>query len=268
MGEVLKKLKRIKEKRSYRLRLTKTEHDIIKTRRDGEDEVILILSDMHIPYHHRHTINFLKAIKQRYKPTNIWCIGDEVDFHGLSYHDSEPSLDTQHQETLKARTTIQELESLFPEMVLVHSNHGSMLYRRGKTHGIPNYMLKDYNEVLGVGKGWKWYVDYKYQMNNGQWVFMTHGMKKNGLALAKEMGMCVIQGHYHTEFNIAYTSNPMALNWSMMCGCMIDDKSLAFSYNKVHSARVILGCGIIINGQPKLLPMVLNKGGDWNGIVN
>ena len=137
-----------------------------------------------------------------------------------------------------------------------------------KKHGIPNYMLRDYNEVLGVGDGWKWYPDYKHKMNNGQCLFMTHGMKKNGLTLAKEMGMSVLQGHYHTEFNITYTSNPMSLHWSMMVGCLINDDSLAFAYNKINSARVILGCGIIINGQPKLLPMVLKKGGRWNGIVN
>ena len=44
-------------------------------------------------------------------------------------HDSETSLDTQHNETLKAREVFKELEELFPEMTLVHSNHGSMLYR-------------------------------------------------------------------------------------------------------------------------------------------
>ena len=54
----------------------------------------------------------------------------------------------------------------------------------------------------------------------------------------------------------------------MAVGCLIDDHSLAFAYNKVNSARVILGCGIIINGQPKLLPMVLEKGGRWNNQVN
>jgi hypothetical protein len=60
----------------------------------------------------------------------------------------------------------------------------------------------------------------------------------------------------------------MSLNWSMMVGCLIDDKSMAFAYNKVNSQRVILGCGIIINGQPKLLPMILKKGGMWNKIVH
>ena len=237
------------------------------------DEIILVVSDLHIPYMHVDAISYLKAIKKKYNIKNdnpnhhIFCVGDEVDFHGLSYHDSEPSLDTQYQETLKARKIIKELENLFPKMTLVHSNHGSMLYRRGKTHGIPNYMLKDYNEVLEVGDGWTWYKDYKHKMINGQWVFMTHGMKKNGLTLAKEMGMSVIQGHYHTEYSISYTSNPLSLHWSMMCGCLIDDHSLAFAYNKVNSARVILGCGIIINGQPKLLPMVCKRGGRWNGLV-
>ncbi len=233
-----------------------------------KDEIILVISDLHIPYHHKDSINFLRAIKKKYKPNIILNSGDEADFHGISMHDSEPSLDCQYKETLKAREVFKELESMFPEMTLVHSNHGSMLYRRGKKHGIPNYMLRDYNEVIGVGKGWKWYPDYKLKMNNGQYLFMTHGMKKNGLTLAKEMGMSVIQGHYHTEFNISFTSNPLSLHWSMMVGCLIDDHSLAFSYNKINSARVILGCGIIINGQPKLIPMVCKRGGRWNGIVN
>ena len=260
--------------KNFRLRLTQPEHDLIKRRRNNEDEIILVVSDLHIPYHHRHSIQFLRAIKETYKIDNsnpnhhIFNVGDEADFHGISMHDPETSLPTQHNETIKARKVFKELEDLFPEMTLVHSNHGSMLYRRGKKHGIPNYMLRDYNEVLGVGDGWKWYPDYKHQMNNGQWVFMTHGMKKNGLTLAKEMGMSVIQGHYHTEFNISYTSNPMSLHWSMMVSCLVDDHSLAFSYNKINSARVILGCGIIINGQPKLLPMVLERGGDWNGQIN
>ena len=254
--------------------MSESEYDLIKSVRSSKDEIILCISDLHIPYHHQDSISFLRAIKEHYNiddnnPNHhIWNSGDEADFAGISYHEKEQSLDNQHTETLKARKIFKELEELFPKMTLVHSNHGSMLYRRGKTAGIPNYMLRDYNEVIGVGDGWKWYADYKFQMNNGQWVFMTHGMKKNGLSLAKEMGMCVIQGHYHTEFNITYTSNPMSLNWSMMVGCLIDDDSRAFAYNKVNSARVILGCGIIINGQPKLLPMVLEKGGRWNGRVN
>jgi len=33
---------------------------------------------------------------------------------------------------------------------------------------------------------------------------------------------------------------------------------------KTQKSRPIIGCGVILNGLPKLLPMVLNKGGRWN----
>ena len=232
------------------------------------DEIILCISDLHAPYNHPQAIPYLKAIKKKYNPTKILNVGDEVDYHALSFHDTDPSLDNAYAELVKARKVIKKLYKLFPKMDLVHSNHGSMVYLRGKAHGIPRHMLKSYNEILQVGNGWKWHVDYKYKMVNGQWLFMTHGLKKNGLMLAKEMGMCVLQGHYHTNFEIGYTSSPLSLNWSMMCACLINDKSMAFAYNKVNSQRVILGCGIIINGQPKLLPMILKRGGKWDGVVH
>ena len=38
-------------------------------------------------------------------------------------------------------------------------------------------------------------------------------------------------------------------------------------YNKLQKARPIMGHGIIINGQPRLLPMVLNKKHRWIGVV-
>ena len=49
----------------------------------------------------------------------------------------------------------------------------------------------------------------------------------------------------------------------MMVGCLIDDKALAFEYNKTTVGRPIIGCGIIIEGQPMLIPMILDKKGRW-----
>ena len=85
------------------------------------------------------------------------------------------------------------------------------------------------------------------------------------MKVAQQMGMCCVQGHYHTEFNIKYASSPSQLYWSMQVGCSIDDDSLAFAYNKTTLGRPIIGHGIVIDGQPKLLPMILNKRGKWTG---
>ena len=35
-----------------------------------KDEIILVLSDLHIPYNHRDSLNFLQAIKKKYNIKN------------------------------------------------------------------------------------------------------------------------------------------------------------------------------------------------------
>ena len=87
------------------------------------------------------------------------------------------------------------------------------------------------------------------------------------MKLGQQYGMNVVQGHYHTKFAIQYWGNPNALHWGLQAGCLIDKDSLAYEYNKLFKDRPIIGTGIIIDGLPKLLPMVLNKGGRWNKVV-
>lgn len=187
--------------------------------------------------------------------------------HAMSFHDSDPDLDSPGKELEKAIKCLKPLYKLFPEMDLVDSNHGSMVFRKAKHHGIPVTVIKPYRDVLEAPKGWKWHNTLTLKLNNGQDLFICHGMSANGQKLAESMGMNVIQGHYHSKFQIQYSSSPSQLIFSMQIGCSIDDKSLAFSYNKVTPARPIIGHGIVINGTPKLLPMLLNKKGRWTGVV-
>ena len=53
----------------------------------------------------------------------------------------------------------------------------------------------------------------------------------------------------------------------MNVGCLINQKSLAMNYAKNFRTRFILGCGVILNGIPRLLPMVLNNKGKWIGKI-
>ena len=56
------------------------------------NKCILVISDTHCPYHHPDLISFLKTIKKKYKPDRVIHIGDEVDSHAISFHDSDPDL--------------------------------------------------------------------------------------------------------------------------------------------------------------------------------
>tara|TARA_R110000823_G_C15876765_1_gene494654 strand:- start:93 stop:800 length:708 start_codon:yes stop_codon:yes gene_type:complete len=224
---------------------------------------VLVISDLHIPYHHQNAFDFLKALKAKYKPDLIVNIGDELDCHAISMHDSNPDLYSAGDELRHSRVYIKELEKIFPQMKIVHSNHSSLVYRRALKYGLPKDYLRSYNEFLGVGDGWEWVDDLTITLSDNSKCFFTHGMSADVLKVAQQYGMNTVQGHYHTKFAISYYSNPDALIWGMQTGCLINQKSMAFDYAKNFKSRFIVGCGMIINGQPKLMPMVLKDGGDW-----
>ncbi|WP_206696334.1 hypothetical protein, partial [Streptococcus pseudopneumoniae] len=75
-------------------------------------------------------------------------VGDEVDKHALSFHDSDPDLMSAGDELKAAIKCLPPLYKLFPKMALVDSNHGSMVYRKGLHHGIPRKYIRAYGEVL------------------------------------------------------------------------------------------------------------------------
>lgn len=226
---------------------------------------ILCISDQHAPYEHPDMIKFLTAIKKKYKPTLVVNGGDEVDAHSLSFHDSDQELPSAGDELIKAKLVLKKLESLFPDMLILDSNHGSLAARKMKHNGIPLKYLATPQQIYGVSKRWKWVNDLTLTLPNGQPVYLCHGMTKNGLKLATQRGTCVVQFHYHTEFRIDYAGNPEALLWSLQSGCLIDKKSLAFAYDKLNLNRPIIGTSMIIDSKPVLIPMTLNRLGRWTG---
>ena len=51
----------------------------------------------------------------------------------------------------------------------------------------------------------------------------------------------------------------------MTCGCLIDDETYAFMYNKTYIPRPALGIGLITDGVPELIPMILDENKRWVG---
>lgn len=226
---------------------------------------ILVLSDQHMPYEHKDMFRFLAAIKKKYNPTLIVNIGDEVDHHALSFHDSNVDLPSAGDELVKASAKLKQMQKLFPRMVLVDSNHGSLAVRKLKHHGIPLKYLATQQQIYGVTDKWQWVNELKLKLPNGVTCLFVHGISKNGMKLAAQRATCLVQGHYHTEFRIDYISNPDNLLWSMQVGCLIDKKALAFEYDKLNLTRPVIGTGVIIDSKPLLIPMILNKNGRWTG---
>lgn len=237
-----------------------------KVEQRKDNSRVLLISDLHFPYEHSDVFAFLEHLKQKYDPTRIICLGDEMDLHCLSYHDSDPDLFSASDELNEAKKRVNVLEQMFPEMDILESNHGSLIWRKAKTHGIPKAYIKSYQDVIGVdGNCWKWHFELTIDLPNGQKCYFTHGKTADVVKLSQQMGMCVVQGHYHEKFGVQYWGNPTGLYWGLQIGCLVDDDSLAFSYNNTNIKRPIIGTGLIIDSQPVLEPMVLDSNGRWIG---
>lgn len=231
-------------------------------------ERILVLSDMHLPYGHKDNLRYLTAIKKKYKPDKIICIGDELDYHAMSFHDNDPDLDSAGKELEKGIAQLQGIMSLFPEVSVVESNHGSMKYRKAKHHGIPRHLMKSYKDVLSAPQGWNWYKEVVLKMSNGQKVCFRHQLGANVRAASQSLGMSFVQGHFHTKCEIQFWSSTLGVcHFGMTVGCAIDDDSMAYAYNKLFKDRPIINHSMIINGIPRLMPMPMTKSGRWNGDV-
>jgi hypothetical protein len=225
---------------------------------------ILCVSDLHIPYHHKDTIPFLKSILKKYKPDKVVLLGDELDYHSLSFHDSDPDLDSAGAELEKSLNYMQGIFSIIPKADILESNHGSMVYRKALHNGMPRHLLKSYKEVLDAPKDWKWHPSLTLKMGNGQKVTFAHGRKKNVLAEAQIHGHSFVQGHHHSQADVRFYSVNGKIHFGMTVGCSIDNKSYAFAYNKNFTAEPVISHGLIENGIARILIMPMKKG-RWTG---
>lgn len=229
---------------------------------------ILVIGDIHIPFHHRDAFDFLDALSSKFKPDKVISIGDEVDWHSISFHSHSPDLMSPSDELKTSIKHIKNLEAMFPKMDIVESNHGSLVYRKQQAVGLPSSVFRTYNQIYGVSDKWKWYMDITLKMSNGAFLYLCHGKTSNVLRLSQSMGMSAVSGHFHELFCVHYWANSLGLYFAAQTGCLVDDDSLAMSYNNTNLKRPILGSLVIENGHPRLIPMVLNKKGRWIGKIH
>ncbi len=136
-----------KTSRSYKKKLT-SPPTVLKT---GNMDKILVISDLHIPYHHPDSFSFLNKLKNRYDWDKVINIGDEMDWHSINVsHVINPDLPSAADELEVGKFWMKKLEKMYPDMTLLESNHGSMVLRRAMAKGMSKFFLKDYNEILFV----------------------------------------------------------------------------------------------------------------------
>lgn len=224
----------------------------------------LVISDLHCPFQHRDALEFLDAVKQKYRPTDVVCIGDEADMHAVSDHDHDPDGFSAGEELIAARKELKKLYSLFPTVRSCISNHTARPFRRAFKYGIPKEFLRSYGEFLEAPEGWTW-AD-KWEIDG---VLYEHGEGVSGkdahLKAALQNMQNTVIGHIHYGAGISYAANPRHLVFGMNVGWLGDKDAYAFSYGKAIRQKPIISCGVVQNKIPILIPMQLKPGGRWTG---
>ena len=242
-----------------RFRTEKIVHDPSKS--------LLVIGDGHAPYMHQDYFEFCFALSRKYNSDRITWTGDEVDFHAISFHDSDPDLLSAGPELEAAIRQLEPFYKAFPQMDICESNHGSLVYRKGKHHGLPRQVLASYHDTLRCPPGWRWHFKIVVPLSNGQEVDIHHHYGANVMAQSKKRGRNLIQGHVHTEAGVQWWGTDVADHFAGFTGCGIDDVAFAFAYNKNQVERPRLGAIVVLEGIAYWKPMLLDAHGRWTGFV-
>ena len=226
---------------------------------------VLVIGDIHAPYQHPDMIPFLEHVKRTFSPDCVIQIGDETDGHALSFHESDPNLDSAGAELDRARRVLDSLHSLFPRMLICHSNHGSLIYRRARNSGIPVQMIRSYREILFPdmkAPGWSWAYSWRVPTPVGD-VMFKHQPAGDVLGDAAHEGYSLVVGHLHGKASIEWGASSQRLYFGAHTGCLIDKDSLAFAYGRDFKLKPIISVLLILNGIPAIYPMNLDDDGRW-----
>jgi hypothetical protein len=225
---------------------------------------VLAIPDLHCPFEHRDALAFLKAVRRHYRTDTTVCLGDEADAHALSQHDHDPDGRSAGDEYGDMLEHVRPFYEAFPRTRVTHSNHSARPFRRAAKFGIPSVYMRTYADFMGAPVGWAW-----HESIDVDGVTYSHGEGFSGplgaLKCAQASMGPVVIGHLHSFAGCLFNANPKYLFWGMNAGCLIDRHAYAFAYAKNSPAKPILGCGVVREGVPTFVPMMLDKAGRWTG---
>jgi len=220
---------------------------------------ILAIPDLHAPVTRKGFLQFCKGVYKKHKCNKVVFIGDVVDWSAISFHANNPECPGPADEFKLALKCVQQWYKVFPKAKVCIGNHDARPKRLAESVNIPAKFVRDYAELWETPR-WDW--DHHFILDD---VYYCHGHGKGGginpaYNTAKNMGMSVVLGHFHSKGGVKFSTNPIRRWFGMDLGAGIDDSAFAFAYAKEQTARSILGVGVVLNGIPYYEVMPCGKG--------
>lgn len=205
---------------------------------------VLVLPDVHMPYHDAEAVDMAMEWGAKWKPTHVLLNGDWVDFYAASDFDRDPNKRNIMVEVVQARLGLEILRKRFPRAKIVFKagNHEArfqrfLWHKAPEIAGVPALSLP---ELLTLSEYKADYVPSLVQIRVGKLV-VIHGHEyrwaisnpvnpARGLFLrAKSSALC---SHHHQKSNHSEQDiqGHLITTWSTGCLC-----GLSPDYNPINN---------------------------------
>jgi len=228
--------------------------------KDGpNNSVVGIIGDTHIPYENKNYLDFCCDVFAKAGVTRVIHIGDLIDNHSLSFHDSEPGLRGSKGEYMDARSRLEPWYDAFPDLTLIYGNHDAIPARQMKKVGLdPDLYMRPLEVVYQMPTGWSVQSELEIDgvlYHHGHTACGVNGFRND----SKKRFQSTVTGHAHGNSGVSYTATRRELVYGCAVGCGIDNSSMAFAYGKHFAQKPIISCAVVSeNGTlPQVTPMPL-----------
>jgi hypothetical protein len=219
---------------------------------NGNPKNKIIIGDTHEPFCRAGYLEFCREVQERFNCGTVIHIGDLIDVHYSSFHDSDPDGFGAGEELDRAIYKVSRWYKVFPEVKVCIGNHDAIIQRKAFASGLSSRWIKGFGEVLHTPN---WEYEMEYEIGNNLY---THTLGGNLLNAAMARRQSLICGHLHTVAGVQWNVNKESKLFAMQVGTGINDKAYAFAYAKLVAKKSILSCGVILDDEiPFVVPMSL-----------
>lgn len=206
--------------------------------------IVGVVPDLHFPFTKDKYLSFLVETFIDKGVTDIVFIGDMIDSHALSRHETHPNAVgpvTEYELSLKQ---VKKYIKEFPVVKFCLGNHDLIVERQAATLGIASVFLKSFKDLWQLPAEWD--VREVHEIDD---VMYTHGTgfsgKNAGITAAQTYLKSTVIGHTHAWGGVQYYDTGTRTLFGMNVGALVDEESYAFAYAKYSRNKSVKGCGIV-----------------------
>jgi predicted MPP superfamily phosphohydrolase len=203
---------------------------------------VLCIGDLHEPFCLDGYLEFCIKTYAENNCNRVVFIGDLVDNHYSSYHETDSDALGGLDELEYAIKKLSKWYKAFPDADVTLGNHDRIIIRKAQTSNIPSKWIKEFKDVLET-PNWRFVTDVYIDG-----VRYVHGDKSSAAKTAAKRDMVsTVSGHFHTQMYVEWFFGKYAALFGMQVGCGIDSSSYAMGYMQGGKKEAI-GVGIVIGG--------------------